>query len=586
MGLVTRHTDERPLLVELATRDMPKRAVMFPYVFGWCREQGVPVEWLRFAVEPDARMAGGQVLDGVPLGRQDTETLLEHVASFRATNVVFSEIPFSGLVARMEAAAPGVAWTHLSESRAMEGKLSARARRFALAEFFAVPDGEATGAQAAEWERSLLQVARPDFGYRPANAGAHTLPPIPYLVAGFGCTHRSKLTENPCYAELPLPEEDRSYGCTFCTFPKLGPVTLPFEKLAEDLRAMSRTLPQSSEGQLHRLMGDVVLDRIEDLAALLAREEMPRGTWLLDARIERLLRLETAFDRALSSLRGKGQRLQLATVGVESFSGRELLRMNKGVSTRENLAGMAAVLRLRRDHDDVLAFDGHGHFTMIGFSPWTSLEDVALNLDIATFCGVEDLVEGVISSRMRLVPGRPVTLLAEAEGLLRDSFPDPAYETAALKMYGDELPWVFEDPRVDVLCRLLVRFGHTAGRLGDDLTHRVRGLRSAAERRGVRVFGLARRVVAAVGEHVPAGDEGRAALDVLDKVSTELGDAAGTRGAKAGRHADEAPPGWLAHVGGDTEERQEILAAALELRAVAASLPRDPRRAARERPRR
>lgn len=517
------------LLIEFAAIELPKRALLFPYVLGWCREQGIGATWVRFAVHAHERFSDEGPESGLDLPDADRAALAALLQRERPTHVLFSDRPAPALVEHVAEQRDGVPWGMLGECVigetpfGTEDELSDRAA--AIARFLGRPfEGDE--------EASVLRIATPDFGFVAGNEAAPALQPLPYLVADMGCGHRTRLERNPYFADLDLPAADRSYGCTFCTWPKLSPIVqVERAKVLDDIRAMYASLPASGEPLIVRLIGDSVARDAEWYAEQILASGVAAATWQIDIRTDQLVAWEERIAGALRRLQGTGHRLQLATVGVESFTQTELDRFNKGVSVVQNLRGVEAFLRLASEHPDTLAVDHHGAFTMIAFTPWTTLDDYAFNLELVARCGLEELFGTLLGARLRLMPGRPLTARAQADGVVRERFTDIAYETSSLKMYDAEVPWDFLDPLVDVVCRLVVRFDLAGRVLRDPLSLRVAALLADADRRGISRHGLARRLTR-VTQRLALADPDATPTpeEVLDAVET---DPEGTAGASS-----------------------------------------------------
>jgi hypothetical protein len=184
--------------------------------------------------------------------------------------------------------------------------------------------------------------------------------------------------------------------------------------------------------------------------------------------------------------------------------------MNKGVTTQGNLDAMWTLLELERDWPDTFDFRKHGGLSMILFTPWTTLEDVAFNLRIAQWCRMEDVIGKLLTSRLRLQAGLPVTLLAERDGLLSGPYTDPALDTAARNLYSQEIPWQFRDPRLEPVCRILIRLEGELDRSSDDLASEVATVAEACAGRGLSRLDLAVAIVQeaeSIPEQLPSPEE-------------------------------------------------------------------------------
>ena len=127
--------------------------------------------------------------------------------------------------------------------------------------------------------------------------------------------------------------------------------------------------------------------------------------------------------------------------------------MNKGVTSEEIDEAFALLAELGRDHPESFAFEEYGGFGFITFTPWTTLDDLEINLSHARRLGVEEK-SFFLRSRLQLQPGRPITILAEHDGLLAstDAPGDHAFFSGCIR-FADrgELPWRFANPVVGAI---------------------------------------------------------------------------------------------------------------------------------------
>ncbi len=464
---------ERILMVEFAAVDRFHRGVFFPYLFGALKSRNVPARWLRFGVTARTRYLTGE--DGVGLDQEDLQRLIFVALEFRPSRILFSQEPSSQVAAAVKAAAPGAGHEHPGM----------------------VPPPEADGIM------NLMPAAEdpdpgPDFGFEPANRMAAAMQPLPFIVLGEECTFNAPLASNPVYCDVDLTGAIRNVGCAFCTRPASpkGP-RRQFSAQEADvhLRALAKTLLTFSGRLSVRLLGEPAMRNIGVLVERILASGIPPADWLLDSRADTLLRQKAQLAQACKALRGTGHKLFLALIGVENYSQAELLRMNKGITTQGNLDAMWTLLELERDWPDTFDFRTHGGLSMILFTPWTTLEDVAFNLRIAQWCRMEDVIGKLLTSRLRLQPGLPVTLLAERDGLLSGPYTDPALDTAARNLYSQEIPWRFRDPRLETVCRILIRLEGELDRSFDDLANEVATVAEACAERGLSRLDLAVAIV-------------------------------------------------------------------------------------------
>lgn len=479
--------DEGVLLVEFAAIGRYTLGVEFPLIHSWLkRTLNLPVRWVRFALDPDARFGGGE--SGMGLDEEDLQALLAQVRDFPARRVLFSFRPADSLWARLREALPSAGARFLTDEEVLREEPPGDPAPAAL------PSGDAAllrwlGGAPAGPVPSYLEV-EPDFGFAAGNRAAREMQPLAFVLGGEECVYRRSVVGNPAYAGVPL-EGHRAEGCAFCVSGGRGPAEAPraagsaVESALAQIRAFYRTYPLKS-ARLRprlRLSGQDLLLEIETLAGRVAGLGVPPTDLLFDARIDYLLRLEGRLTAAAASLKGTGHKVHICLVGLENFSASELLRLNKGILPAQSLAAIRALRRLEREHPDEFGFEEHGGLSTILFTPWTTIEDLALNFAVARHFRLERLCGKLLTSRVRLYENLPLTALARRDGLLVDRYDDPALDTARRNFYPDELPWRFRHPEVEAVSRVATRMLESRALSDDPLYARVQealaGARSA-----------------------------------------------------------------------------------------------------------
>lgn len=453
----------RLLLVEFITVDRFHRALSFPFVKGWAQRQGIATSWLRFALRASVQFEQGS--SGIALGAAERDTLARELLDTRPTHVLFDRPPAPELAALVRRMLP----------EAVPGFLSPEAgsRAPAAAEPAAPcpPLALGTGAALGDWlglpgsparpgdGGNLFESAVPDFGWTAGNGLARTCQPLPFLICGQECSFSLPLRSNPFYAGVDLRAAGFQSGCAFCVRPRGGRPwpTPPLELARRQLRAIRDTHPPFPVRPAIRVLGEAPFVLIDRFAGMLAGLKLPPADFLFDARADRLLAGRERLLAALRTVRGTGHRLHVCLVGIENFSAAELARLNKGTTPAANLAAIAHLLRLEREHPDTFGVREHGGLSMITFTPWTTLKDLLINTALFKELRLDGLCGKFLTARVRLYPELPLTLLARRDRLLVDRYRDPLLDTAKRNFYPDEMPWRFRHPQVEAVNRIFTR---------------------------------------------------------------------------------------------------------------------------------
>ena len=480
-------TAHRLLLIEFTTVDRFHCAIMFPYIKGLANGVGMETRWLRFAVKAAAPMEQGTV--GVPLDEADLEALSAAVDDFRPDRVLLGHRPSPGVT--RAAGAGGADLAYLASFDESDGSEAAGCRR--------VDEHEALLWLGLEPPRARLpEAVEADFGWEPGNPLAADARPLPFLLCGPECGYSRAVEKNPVFAGVDLAGCANLRGCSFCRSDRdphrwgLGPL----EMARKNLLAVRDTHPRWQQRPRYRVTGEQVFFQVDRLAELVLELKLEPCDLLLDARADSIVRHAEQLEQAAATLAGSGHALQICLVGLENFSPPELLRMNKGLSATQLVLAVDLLQRLEASHPDSFGLSEYGGFSTILFTPWTTLDDLSLNLEMVALFGLERLCGKLLTSRLRLYPELPLARLARRDGLLCHSYSDPALDTARRNFYPGEMPWRFAHAGVELINRVTTRLHPDAALSGDELYARVQQwFQSLPTTSGVRA---ARHLVAAL----------------------------------------------------------------------------------------
>lgn len=428
------------------------RNEQFPYIQALCASEGVAVRWLAFGFEP-SRMPTNRFR--VALEDQDAEQLTAAVADFRPTHVLHNEKLDPTLAERLEPLlgelGATVAWSPELLEDAGHGRYTFFMRIGDVRRWL----GYAPAGPEPADERFLFDAVAPDYGCELMNTAARDADAMVPVIAGPSCLYMKRVDRVPDYADLSLETALRDRGCSFCRGPATLSGLLPENDVValalRQIRAAERTAPGGEGHRQYNLIGAALSRRIGSFVdALLAGEREP-SNFFLTCRFDELLAMASDVEERLPALRDAGHSLSFATISVESFAPDENRRFNKGIEPAQVEAGVALLARWQTDFPDTVHYERYGGFGLILFTPWTRPEDVRLNLQELRRFGFPPQSR-LLWSRLQLLPGTAITLLAQRDGVLVDRFADPAaelFDSGCLQAEDDhELPWRFLDPRV------------------------------------------------------------------------------------------------------------------------------------------
>jgi hypothetical protein len=450
----------RALFVEFIASDRFHRGIALPFLRGFLRDMDVPCRWIRFGLDANVRAMRGE--SGASLDAGDLKALGAALAP-PPTHVLFNPRPSQELVAFVGQRVPGVSLGCLDESQEPPAHplhaISPDAA--ALASFLGLAVESPPG--------HLFESVVPHFDWEPANLQAEQAPSLPFLICGEECNYRRRLDDNPYFVGVDLRGCERVHGCAFCARPAHGtpwahdPVDL-FERQLHAIRDSHRPW----QGRLAvRAVGEPVLRNLERIAGVLRGMQIAPIDLLIDGRADTIVRNSQLVRRSLQHLRGSGHAIHLALIGIESFCSDELLRMNKGTTWQDSLAVVQLLFELEHEFPSEFAFRSHGGLSLLLFTPWTALHQLALNIAVIRRARLMSVCGKVFTSRLRLYPSLGFHALARRDGLLVDRYEDPRLDTAKYNFYPDETPWRFSDPRLEGVNRLFLRmFDEREGEIG------------------------------------------------------------------------------------------------------------------------
>ncbi len=473
----------RALLIELVTPGRFHCGQGFPFVHGLLSGDDAndwSSRWLRFGVDPAVQLKRDE--HGVGLNDEDLDTLCVALREPPATHVLLSHHPAESLVQAIRAAAPGAALAVL-DAPASGGSVPALPVLAPLES--AVRAWLCASAAPSKDESSdrLVAVSHPDYGFEVANEAAREMAPFLFILAGAGCTYRRPLKKSAFFAARSDPSLPERWGCSFCHEAGGGDVSEkarrtdglsdPMELLGNQLHGIARSYRRGATPLRLRVLSAAVTSSPAAFVRLVSAVQLPPVRFLVDYRADFIARRHAALKEALRLLGEMGHSLDICLVGVESFSAVQLDRYHKGFGPEAILEALRVLRALEREFPTNFGFREYGGLSTILYDPWARLADVALNLAVVDHFRLEELCGKLLTSRLRLNEGLPLTRIARAEGLLREAYEDPLLDTARRNFYPDDLPWRFKDPRLEALNQLTTRLPYDPQLESDRLYSRL-----------------------------------------------------------------------------------------------------------------
>ena len=306
---------------------------------------------------------------------------------------------------------------------------------------------------APEWVRRGAAVSSPRASryapnLRPVVINPEQLPAVRTfsIVGNEGCPFQLDARENPLYAGAHIPD-GYGRGCAFCTTGTHYEGRPNAETAASVLEQICYVREHAPDLSLLVLKDQNPFGYLTEVIEACAAEGLTGFTVLLETRAEWFLRNARRFDRALEVARGIGIAIAPFLVGIENFSQPELDRFNKGTTAAANVEFLETLWRWKEQYGDALDL-GHTAFGFILFSPWTTMEDLEVNLTAIRRTHFDRLRGSLLLSRARLYPDTALYYLAERDGLLAETFESQAANASRRYGYYPSHPWRFLHPEV------------------------------------------------------------------------------------------------------------------------------------------
>ncbi|RME23995.1 MAG: hypothetical protein D6806_10290, partial [Deltaproteobacteria bacterium] len=160
------------VLVEFAAVDRFHRAIAFPFIKGALQDNGVECLWLRFGVEAEKAMDPDGT--GVQLGEVELTVLEERIGERDNVILVFSMLPASGVVGRLERKCKPACMVSISDAGMGEAATVHTGSALEI-----LSEAQLFERLGIDFNGNLFEDVVPDFRYLPANRAAAEAPPLP-----------------------------------------------------------------------------------------------------------------------------------------------------------------------------------------------------------------------------------------------------------------------------------------------------------------------------------------------------------------------------------------------------------------------
>jgi hypothetical protein len=444
--------ESRLILIEFIREDPYRnfRAEMYPFFKGLCLEKNVPVQWAVFGLNPEEYQNNPFIID---LSRDNCKKIIEIFNNFKPSHVIFNEKLNESTDSQIKKIFPDFRITNLAEAgqgEKIQHNISSFTNWLGISHLI----------QPAE-NQSFPGNITPEYMCFHANEPASEFQKFIKILCGQGCLYRKSLLKNKYFKGVDLSHASRAYGCSFC-----GDFTADFHDESTDLdaavsqiKAAVRSLKTEIPVFSFMITGSAVFLKIDRFFEKIFSLDMPQSEFYFSCRADEFLSRAKKIHDLLPGLRRRSFSIHLHNMGVENFSRAENERFNKGISNKQVLDAFRTISRMEKKYPETISFHEHGGFAFILFTPWTTLEDLEINLKMADKINLPP-DSFFFRSRLQLMENRPITLLAEKHGLIADSFKDMDFDSGCITNWDQkEIPWRFKNPEISVIYYISSRWG-------------------------------------------------------------------------------------------------------------------------------
>ncbi len=435
------------------------RSDEFSFVQGFARDLGVETRWLYEVAGPEARPDSEFVIEPPPGRRAE---IVAAVRDFSPTAVVANETCGPALSAALRDI-PGLARV-VSVERDVP--------HYGAVEVGHVRDWLGLPHEGPPRRALVVDHAVPDYACAPVAPDPGCVFSMLTVIGGAPCVYRRPLRANPWFCDLDLGGANRLGGCSFCLGDAVGTnwerlVSSPVALALLQIARFRETAPPARLTNRYRLFAYGVFHRMDEFFAGILATDLPPSEFHFSCRPDEFLGRAAMVEALLPDLRRRGHSIHIWNMGVENFSPDENARFNKGLDAAQVVRALDRMRGLEEQWPETFVFTRHGGLSFILFTPWTTLDDLALNAREARRLGVDPVF---LRSRLQVRPATPIALLAARDGLTVPRFEQESPLDFSCQCYPDEeeVPWRFRHPEVAVAYRVMLRLGDDSRIPADD----------------------------------------------------------------------------------------------------------------------
>lgn len=302
-----------------------------------------------------------------------------------------------------------------------------------------------------------------DYATKMMNAKAYETKAFVRIIGGHHCTSMVPFAGNDFLCGLDVTKWRSQQGCTYCSVTGADARTIrhvrdPIEQALRQLkRVLESTGTQGRNAREYDIYDTHVFQQIEVFLERLFEMQFPPGTFHFSPRINDFLDKLPVLKAWMPRMVQAGYKIALLRIGLENFSPAEQKRFNKGITDEQQAIAFRELRALTQQYPDGFFYKDFGY---ILFSPYTTLEDLQINLDKSKEYGFR-LSSFLVASAIQLDAGTPMIDAVKRDGLHVPERPDDMalfYSTYIAKaIRRNQSYWRFQHPEVGLVFSTIVR---------------------------------------------------------------------------------------------------------------------------------
>jgi hypothetical protein len=484
------------------------RSKNYPFLLGQARKLGVSAKWLCCWAPAGKKSWERYIIELPEAGQRE---LVEAIRAYDPTHLIISEKLEDELQGQVERACPQAKIENLSE---------APNERIVAWPAAWLPDFLGTDRSDGAF---LVDAENPVYDCQAVNAQPGLPRPPVHVSAGVDCAYRRRLSDNRFFQDVELPAGVRPFGCSFC-YSTLD-LSYHFKTPAIELAVRQCTAALQAEGNCLSkdsfvINGAPVFSKLGEFFEAILQHPFPPSRFFFGCRIDDLIKKAATIEKLIPRLKAAGHSINIFNLGIENFSQDENDRLNKGLSPLQIEEGDRLIRRLEQAFPDAFQFSKLGGYGLILFTPWTTVEDLAVNMDhLLRFKGIGD--KGfVLTSKLQILSESAIRYLAEQDGLIMESFDGfHLYDSGCIFRHDQrEVPWRFKNPEVARLYRIASRIAPLEKFPEDDeLFPRVQEVCDLAGQNGLSALELFSAMVDLIRQNPDAASSESAILEAVGR---------------------------------------------------------------------